>query len=142
MWAGFETRFSTILDRLAYHSGLLDKEAKAIDISEAIRRSREDSKQWELQEREWRATKLRGALAWLKTDVSDPEETYNRHCQESIPDSCTWFMLQDKMQLWQKDGAEHTLVRLTGKPGAGSLLDRNWCHSHNVAQESPLFAQT
>jgi len=122
MWAGFETRFSTILDRLAYHSVLLDKEAQAIDISEAVRRSKEDAERWELQEREWHATKLRAVLAWLKTDVSDPEETYYRHCQDSVPDSCTWFITQDKMQLWQKDGAEHTLVRLTGKPGAGQLV--------------------
>ena len=119
MWAGFETRFITILDRLAYHTALLDKEAAAIDISEAVRRSKEDFERWELQEREWQATKLRAVLAWLKTDMSNPEEMYYSHCQGSVPDSCAWFMLQDKMKLWQKDGADHTLVRLTGKPGAG-----------------------
>jgi len=42
MWAGFETRFHTILDRLVYHVALLDKEAAMIDISEAVRRSKED----------------------------------------------------------------------------------------------------
>lgn len=119
MWAGFETRFHTILESLAYHIALLDKEAAAIDIFQAMTRSKEDVDRWELQEHEWQATKLRGVLAWLKTDMSDPEETYDRHCGSSVPDSCAWFMLQDKMKLWQKDSADHTLVRLTGKPGAG-----------------------
>ena len=119
MWAGFETRFNTILDRLAYHTALLDKEAAAIDISDAVRRSKEDSERWELQEREWQATKLRAVLAWLKTDMSNPEEIYDRHCRDSVPDSCAWFMLHESMKLWQNDGADYTLVRLTGKPGAG-----------------------
>jgi hypothetical protein len=51
--------------------------------------------------------------------MSNPEETYYRHCQGSVPDSCAWFMLQDQMKLWQKDSADHPLIRLTGKPGAG-----------------------
>ncbi|USP82247.1 hypothetical protein yc1106_09521 [Curvularia clavata] len=55
MWAGFESRFNGILERLAYHSKLVDKEATAADIAEAIRRNKADDKKWEQQEREWAA---------------------------------------------------------------------------------------
>lgn len=55
MWAGFESRFSGILKSLAYYSELLDKEAVAADIGEAMRRSKADEENWEQQEREWNA---------------------------------------------------------------------------------------
>jgi hypothetical protein len=122
MWAGFETRFSAILERLAYHSDLLEKEANAIDISEAVKRHNENTEWWEKQEREWHAVKVRDVLLWLRTNESSPEETFDRHCRDSLPDSCDWFVQQDKIRLWQKDGTENALVWVTGKPGAGQLI--------------------
>lgn len=53
MWAGFESRFNSILLSLAYHTKLLDEEAIAADIADAVRRHNEDSEKWEQQEREW-----------------------------------------------------------------------------------------
>lgn len=58
MWAGFESRFDTILKNLAYHTELADKEAAAADISEAIRRSKSNEEKWEQQEREWNAVSI------------------------------------------------------------------------------------
>jgi hypothetical protein len=63
--------------------------------------------------------KVREVLTWLRTNESNPEATYERHCRDSLPDSCAWFIQQDKMQSWMKDGTDSGLVRLTGKPGAG-----------------------
>lgn len=53
MWVGFEYRFNGILKNLAYHGGLVEKEAAAAEISEAVRRSKADDEKWEQQEREW-----------------------------------------------------------------------------------------
>lgn len=59
MWAGFESRFSGILKTLAYHSELLDKEAAAVEISDAIRRNKANEEDWEKQQREWNAVSLK-----------------------------------------------------------------------------------
>ncbi|EMD70132.1 hypothetical protein COCSADRAFT_53821, partial [Bipolaris sorokiniana ND90Pr] len=47
MWVGFEYRFNGILKNLAYHGGLVEKEAAAAEISEAVRRSKADDEKWE-----------------------------------------------------------------------------------------------
>lgn len=122
MWARFETRFDGILQRLAYHSDLLDKEAFTINVSEAVRHNQEEAARWEQEEAEWEAFKLRDVLSWLRINESSPEHTLKRHCQDSLPDSCDWFIQQDKIQLWQKHGIENALVWVTGKPGAGTSI--------------------
>jgi hypothetical protein len=119
MWAGFETRFNTILQNLAYHRDLLDKEAIAIDISEAFKRHKEFGEKWAQEEREWHAAKVRNVLEWLRSNESSPEETHERHCQHSLPNSCDWFVQQDDIRVWQGDGSKNAVVWLTGKPGAG-----------------------
>jgi hypothetical protein len=58
MWAGFESRFNAILQNLAYHSELLDKEATAAGISDAVRRNKANEEEWEQQQREWNAVSL------------------------------------------------------------------------------------
>jgi hypothetical protein len=58
MWAGFESRFNGILQTLAYHIDLLDKEAAAADISDAVRRNKANEEEWEQQQREWNAVSL------------------------------------------------------------------------------------
>ena len=119
MWSRFETRFTAILRSLAYHSDLLDKEAFTINISEAVRHNQQESERWEQQEAEWYAFKIRDVLSWLRINESSPDQTLERHCRNSLPDSCDWFIQQDKVKLWQRDGIENALVWVTGKPGAG-----------------------
>lgn len=119
MWAGFESRFGSILESLAYHSELLDKEAVAVNISDALARSTKDVGRWEQQEREWQAHKVRTVLSWLATDESPSEDILDRHTRDCLPDSCEWFIQHHKTQLWLKDGKENALFWLYGKPGAG-----------------------
>lgn len=122
MWAGFETRFSTILRRLAYHGELMDKEATAVDISDAVKRNKEEDEKWSQQESEWQATKVRTVLSWLGANDSLPEDALERHTQNCLPSSCDWFIQHRKTQLWLKDGTENVLIWLNGKPGAGQSL--------------------
>ncbi|KAH7068353.1 hypothetical protein BKA63DRAFT_112495 [Paraphoma chrysanthemicola] len=121
-WARFETRFGGILQRLAYHSDLLDREAYAINISETLSHNNEELLRWERQDTELEAFKRHRVFSWLRMDESSPEHTLSKHCDDSLPTSCDWFMNQDKMQLWQNDGSENALVWITGKPGAGKSV--------------------
>ena len=66
MWAGFESRFNGILKNLAYHGGLVDKEAAAAEISEAVRRSKADDEKWEQQEREWNAVSIQQLYEYMR----------------------------------------------------------------------------
>jgi len=119
MWAGFESRFHGILRSLAYHSELVDKEAIAVDISDAVRRHKEESEKWEQQEREWDASKIRTVLSWLGTSDRLPADILARHMRDYLPRSCDWFNQHNKTQLWLGDGAGNALLWLYGKPGAG-----------------------
>lgn len=122
MWAGFESRFGTILTRLAYHSELIHKEAVAVDISDAVTRSKEEADRWEQQEREWQALKVRTVLSWLATDNPALEDSLERHIRDCLPHSCDWFIQHRKTKLWLEDGAENAVLWLYGKPGAGKPL--------------------
>jgi hypothetical protein len=119
MWAGFESRFETILKNLAYHSELADKEAVAADISNAVMRNEEESKRWEQQEREWVASKTHTVLVWLGTNDPLPDDVLDRHLRDCLPTSCDWFVQHSRTQLWLKDNAQNSLFWLYGKPGAG-----------------------
>lgn len=121
MWAGFESRFNTILKNLAYHSELVHQEAVAADISNAVIHNEEEAKKWEQQEKEWAASKIRTVLSWLGTDDLLPDDELERHSKDCLPNSCDWFVQHRKTQLWLKDGAQGALLWVYGKPGAGKL---------------------
>lgn len=118
-WARFETRFSGILERLAYHSDLLDREAYAINISEILRHSGDQARRWEQEDAELDASKYHTVLSWLKMNEPSQDYIFRKHCDGSISDSSDWFLNQDKMQRWKSDCSENALVWITGKPGAG-----------------------
>jgi hypothetical protein len=124
MWANFESRFDSILRSLADHSELVDKEAAAANISDAVTRHKQDSQKWEQQEREWETLKIRTTLSWLGTSDGLPADVLERHIRDCLPGSCDWFVNHDKTQLWLGDGAENALLWLYGKPGAGECFGR------------------
>ncbi|ORY00158.1 hypothetical protein BCR34DRAFT_606363 [Clohesyomyces aquaticus] len=122
MWGHFESRFGSILSSFAYHSELVDKEATAIDVSEASERRKQDAEKWEKQEQEWRAAKLRAVVAWLRVDGDSPEDTLDKLSRECLPGSCDWLYGHPKVELWLKDTGTTALLWLHGKPGAGKSV--------------------
>ncbi|OAL43118.1 hypothetical protein IQ07DRAFT_650395 [Pyrenochaeta sp. DS3sAY3a] len=122
MWSGFESRFDSILERMAYHSELINNEAIAADISSAVRHHQEEKEKWAQQERDALAAKLRTVLSWLQTSDYLPADTLRHHLQDCSPDSCNWFVQHDKTQLWLSDSSKNPLVWLHGKPGAGKSI--------------------
>ncbi|KAF2994830.1 hypothetical protein E8E13_002953 [Curvularia kusanoi] len=121
-WARFETRFTGILERLAYHSDLLDREAYAINISETLRHSGDQARRWEQEDAELEASKYHTVLTWLKMNETSQDYIFRKHCDGSISDSSDWFINQDKMQRWKSDRSENAWVWITGKPGAGKSV--------------------
>ncbi|KAH7085093.1 hypothetical protein BKA63DRAFT_10537 [Paraphoma chrysanthemicola] len=139
MWAGFESRFNSILRSLAYHSELADKEAVAADISEAVRRSKDDDEKWKQQEREWQAAKVRTVLAWLDTNDTPPADILDRHLRDCLPKSCDWFVQQKGTQLWLGDSVKNSLLWLCGKPGAGKSTISSYLVQHAESNAIHVF---
>ena len=132
LWRTFKSRFETILESLRRHRDLIDREAAAIDITQA--------KEWRAQQmrdiRQWRAeraeyleksekdrltTQVREAVAWLGArDEQDNE--LNR-----VSDACDskhWALEDPKVLLWLDQSRYHSTLWLNGKPGAGKLSMR------------------
>lgn len=119
MWAHFDSRFNSILASLAHHSELVDKEAVAVNISEAVERRRLDAQRWDKQEVEWRATKLRVVMCWLGPDRTPPEDELDKISRDCLPGSCDWVINHPNIKPWLVDDKSNALVWLHGKPGAG-----------------------
>lgn len=119
MWGNFDSRFNSILARLAHHSELVDKEAAAVNISEAIERRTLDSQRWDNQEFEWRAVKLHAVMSWLGFNGAPAEDELDKLSRECLRGSCDWIVHNANVKLWLASGKSNKLVWLHGKPGAG-----------------------
>ncbi|KAI4613948.1 hypothetical protein J4E80_006636 [Alternaria sp. BMP 0032] len=138
-WAGFESRFSGILNDLAYHTELADKEAAAADIAESVRRSKADDENWEQQEREWTAVKIQKVLAWLGTTDTLPANLLDWHLRDYLPRSCDWFIQHKATELWLGDSAKIPLLWLCGKPGAGKSMICSALVQHTEVNDFHVF---
>ena len=127
LWRTFRSRFETILESLRRHRDLIDREAAAIDITQA--------KEWRTQQmreiRQWRteraehldklekdrlASQVREAIAWFGARDEQDDE-FNR-----VSDACTskhWALDDPKVLLWLEQSRYNTTLWLNGKPGAG-----------------------
>src|SRR5438046_2692789 len=125
LWAGFDRRFKGILESLARHSELVDKEASSIDIAEAKEwRSRlmEDTAR---KEQERSITQFHAALSWLEVkdyEQIEQEEELDRQFNLHHAHSCDWIQKNPKARSWMRPGKEELVLWLNGKPGAGKLF--------------------
>ncbi|KAH0541368.1 hypothetical protein FGG08_004132 [Glutinoglossum americanum] len=121
LWAGFDLRFEGILDSLARHSELVDKEANSIDIAEA--------KEWRSKlledtirkEQERSVTQLRAALSWLEVkdgEQIEQEDELDRQYSLHHAHSCDWIQKNSKARSWMRLGEDELVLWLNGKPGA------------------------
>ncbi|EMD86414.1 hypothetical protein COCHEDRAFT_1116517 [Bipolaris maydis C5] len=132
MWAGFESRFNGILKNLAYHGGLVDKEAAAAEISEAVRQT------WADLARQLQA-KIQKVLAWLETNETFQADILERYMGDYLPGSCEWFVQHNETQLWLGDSAKNSLLWLCGKPGAGKSMICSSVIQHAEANTVHIF---
>ena len=120
-WARFDTRFKGILEDLARHSELVDKEATSLAIVEAKdwrdRRLEETAK----QENERSISQFKDVLSWLEATKSEQEDELDRLMSHCHSGSCNWVFENPKIKTWIRQGRDQSILWLKGKPGSGKL---------------------
>lgn len=118
-WGLFERRFKSILQRLASHCELLDREAAATHFLE-MKRVRE---KWQIEEEsheEQRNSQLtRETLGWLTADEDSQEEYLHRLSDQRQVGTCDWILNETQVTNWMAEDCKDPVVWLTGIPGAG-----------------------
>lgn len=102
LWAGFDRRFNRILDSLARHSELVDKEANSIDIAEAKEWRSELVEDTTRKEQERSVTQFHVALSWLEVKDYEhvkQEDELDRQSSLYHAHSCDWIQKNPKARL-------------------------------------------
>ena len=118
-WGLFERRFKSILQKLAYHCDLLDKEAAAAHFSEM--KQFRDKRQFEDDtfEQQRRAQMRQDVFRWLSAAEDQQEEHLHRISDNRQPETCNWVLKDPQIQPWIGDDSDDAVLWMTGIPGAG-----------------------
>ena len=119
-WRDFGSRFNSILENLARHRDLVDREALSIDIAEArvSRRLAED--ELDKSEKAREILMLQNALAWLAADDVDQENHLVQLSARRQHDTCEWVLGLTKVICWMNGGPDQSVLWLRGIPGSGT----------------------
>jgi hypothetical protein len=112
-------RFKSILESLAKHSDLVDREANSISIEEAKDWRTKTAQATATRERERQVAQLQTVMNWLKIEDSEQEDEFDRLLTGCYPGTCDWIIRNVTLKSWMKRGKDETVVWLTGKPGSG-----------------------
>ena len=118
-WGLFERRFKSILDKLASHCDLLDKEAAAAHFFEM--KQFRDKRQLEEDafEQQRQNQMARDVFSWLSATEDLQEEQLHRICDRRQPETCDWVLDDPEMRPWIEDDSGEGVLWMTGIPGAG-----------------------
>lgn len=133
LWKDFQSRFATIIESLKKQRDFVDTEAASIDIVEAKdararaqyeieRRQKESIEALERSEKNEGITRLRHSVEWLAVDDTAQETEYERMSCRRHEGTCEWIERLSQMRHWLKDDTKHSLLWLSGKPGAGIIF--------------------
>ncbi|KAJ1333131.1 ankyrin repeat domain-containing protein 50 [Microdochium nivale] len=130
-WGRFQRRFNGILEDMARHEDLIDKEANALNISEA-RKMRDDLRSWReetvLSQRaaddELASRQLSFVTSWLKVDESDQLAIFDALSVEgeTYPGTCDWLTNDEAVRSYLKSLPSTANLWLQGIPGAGKSI--------------------
>ena len=121
-WGLFERRFKLILQRLALHCDLLDKEAAAAHFFEM--KQFRDKRQLEEDafERQRQHQMAQDVFRWLSAaeDQQDQQEEHlHRISDNRQPETCDWILKDPRMRPWIEDDSGDAILWMNGIPGAG-----------------------
>lgn len=119
LWKDFGTRFNGILDSLARHRDLVDKEAMSIEILDARSLRIQEQHRLEQREKDRRVSQLQDSIAWLAVEDRILEDDLYRLSQRRQPGTCDWVLGISKLISWVADDDEEPILWLKGIPGAG-----------------------
>lgn len=118
-WGRFEHRFSGLLESMTRLSDLIDREAVALDISQAAEWRKTEAENAHQRERQRHAEQLQAVLDWLETTNGDQEmklEWLRSRCYEG---TSSWITNNHKFRTWLQRGRGNSVLWLHGKPGSG-----------------------
>lgn len=118
-WGLFERRFNSILQRLASHCDLLDKEAAAthyLEMKGMLEKRKIEEESYEKQRNNQLTVET---LGWLSADEDAQEEFLYRLSDQRQVGTCDWILSETQVNNWLGDNDCESTVWLTGIPGAG-----------------------
>ena len=121
-WGLFERRFKQILQKLAYHCNLLEKEAAAAHFSEMKQFRDKNQLEVDMFERQ-RSNQMAGEVfSWLSAAEDEQEAHLNRNSDKRQIETCNWVLKDPQMRPWIEDDSGDAVLWMTGIPGAGKSL--------------------
>ena len=121
LWKNFESRFTGILENLARHRDLVDKEAISIDITESRSWRIKTEEDIERREKYRQEQQLHYTLNWLAVDDFLQEEELERLSDQREDGTCEWVMDRSPLTAWTTDEDREAVLWFHGIPGAGAI---------------------
>jgi hypothetical protein len=130
LWKDFQSRFATVIESLKKQRDFVDTEAASIDIIEAKesrakvqceieQRQKESIEALEQTEKNEKIARFQHSVEWLACDDTAQETEFERMSCRRHEGTCEWIDKLSQMKRWFKDDTKHSLLWLSGKPGAG-----------------------
>jgi hypothetical protein len=119
-WGRFEHRFSSLLSSMSRTSDLIDREAVALDIAQAIEWRTTEAERSQQREHQRNVEQRQVVLDWLGTGHRDQEmklEWLQNRCYEG---TSSWITTNSKFRSWLQRGRGSRVLWLHGKPGSGN----------------------
>lgn len=98
------------------------REARESVQYEIERRQKESIEALERNEKNERIARLQHSVEWLAVDDTLQETEYERMSRRRHTGTCEWIDGLSQMRKWLKDDTKHSLLWLSGKPGAGIIF--------------------
>ena len=118
-WGLFERRFKSILQRLALHCDLLDKEAAAAHFFEMKQFRDKHQLEEDAFERRRQHEMAQDVFRWLSEAEDQQEEHLHRISDNRQPETCDWILKDPQMRPWIEDDCGDAILWMNGIPGAG-----------------------
>lgn len=143
-WGLFECRFKLILQKLALHCDLLDKEAAAAHFLEMKQDRDKRQLAVDAYEQERRNKMAQDVFRWLSAEESQQEDQLIRISDKRQLETCDWVLKDPQMKSWIEDDCGDAILWMTGIPGAGksflcSLLIQNLQTQRKIRNLSTLY---
>ncbi|KAK2755707.1 hypothetical protein FQN54_005857 [Arachnomyces sp. PD_36] len=122
LWAKFDRRLNPILESLAKHCEIVDKEANSIDIARAQEWRAKAAEDMRKQEEIRSTTQFQAVLAWLDAKDDLQEDELDRLAALAHTRSCDWIENHRAAKPWICPGSRNLVLWIKGKPGAGKSV--------------------
>ena len=118
-WGLFESRFKSIISRLASHCELLDKEAASMHFLEMKAMRDRHLLEDAAAERYRRDQMAQDVFTWLSA-AEDAQEEYLHHLSDQrVLGTCDFILEESQISSWVDDESGPEIIWITAKPGGG-----------------------